>query len=184
MVMDRPFILRPWIVLLLFLLVARGPHRSADAMAVDPVASTKLHMQKECFSLRNGETVKEPASLTCPCRQRRSMFGALAACLVATSSARPSHAVQPRNEALCQTGLFENFLEYRCTPVGDIQDEGVAKALLSQEEATTDSLLLKLGSGGSDEMTTNAYSLKEKASDDTNRLSSTMELPNANAERR
>ena len=55
-----------------------------------------------------------------------------------------AHAVQPRNEALCNTGLFEHFLEYRCTPLGNIQDEGQTKALSSQEQVTTDSLLSKL----------------------------------------
>jgi hypothetical protein len=54
-------------------------------------------------------------------------------------------ALQPRNEPLCSTGLFENFMEYKCTPIGDIQDEGIGKDLTSIEIETTDSLLSKLG---------------------------------------
>jgi hypothetical protein len=54
-------------------------------------------------------------------------------------------ALQPRNEPLCSTGLFENFMEYKCTPIGDIQDEGMSKDLTPAEVAATDSLLTKLG---------------------------------------
>jgi hypothetical protein len=54
-------------------------------------------------------------------------------------------ALQPRNEPMCSTGLFEHFMEYKCTPIGDIQDEGISKELTSVEEQTTNSLMLKLG---------------------------------------
>mmetsp|Transcript_19781 Transcript_19781/g.25468 ORF Transcript_19781/g.25468 Transcript_19781/m.25468 type:complete len:169 (-) Transcript_19781:311-817(-) len=57
----------------------------------------------------------------------------------------PAQALKPRNEALCNTGLFENFLEYRCTPIGNIADEGLGKDLTAKEQASTDSLMSKLG---------------------------------------
>lgn len=56
----------------------------------------------------------------------------------------PANAIKPRNEALCNTGLFENFLEFRCTPLGNIEDEGYSKAMSKREQAMTDSLLSKL----------------------------------------
>jgi hypothetical protein len=56
-----------------------------------------------------------------------------------------AYALKPRNEALCGTGLFENFLEYRCTSIGNIQDEGYTRPLTDQETQSTDSLLSKLG---------------------------------------
>lgn len=62
--------------------------------------------------------------------------------LTPTSAA---YALQPRNELFCSTGLFEHFMEYKCTPIGDILDEGVSKELTNVEEQTTDSLLSKLG---------------------------------------
>ena len=55
-----------------------------------------------------------------------------------------ANALQERNEALCSTGFFTNIWQYKCTVVGDIEDEGVAKELSSDDERTVDSLLSKL----------------------------------------
>jgi hypothetical protein len=60
--------------------------------------------------------------------------------------------LQPRNEPLCATGLFEHFLEYKCTPIGDIQDEGVPRAWTAAEVAATESLLSKLGVAASSDI--------------------------------
>ena len=53
-------------------------------------------------------------------------------------------AVKPRNEQLCGTGLFTNYLEYRCTELGDISDEGQRTSFSAKEEGAADSLLGKL----------------------------------------
>lgn len=58
---------------------------------------------------------------------------------------RPSNALKPKNENLCGTGLFEHFQEYRCTPIGNILDEGVSKDLTESDAGLTDSLMGKLG---------------------------------------
>lgn len=80
--------------------------------------------------------------------RRRYLLGYLIASVgMVDLSGLPAHAVKPRNEALCNTGLFENFLEYRCTPIGNIEDEGQSRAMSSQEQAATDSLLSKLSLG-------------------------------------
>lgn len=93
------------------------------------------------------------------------------ATIVNIFTAQPSWAVKPRNEALCGTGLFTNFLEYRCTDLGDISDEGQNTSFSSSNDAgTADSLLNKLNLGlddtfqrttdGEDEARTNTRSEK------------------------
>jgi hypothetical protein len=81
--------------------------------------------------------------------KRRVVCGAafISTIMLCVGKATPdvAMALQPRNEPLCSTGLFENFMEYKCTPIGDIQDEGIGKDLTSMEIETTDSLLSKLG---------------------------------------
>lgn len=57
-------------------------------------------------------------------------------------------AVQPRNELLCGTGFFTNIWQYKCTDLGDIEDEGKIKAMSVEEEAKMDSLMGKLGMAG------------------------------------
>ncbi|KAG7363197.1 hypothetical protein IV203_026557 [Nitzschia inconspicua] len=73
---------------------------------------------------------------------------------VATAGAlslQPAWALKPRNEALCGTGLFTNFLEYRCTDLGDISDEGQKTSFSNTNDAgTADSLLSKLNLGVED----------------------------------
>ena len=54
-------------------------------------------------------------------------------------------ALKQKNEALCGTGFFEHIYEYKCTSIGDIEDEGTSKELSSAETAVTDSLMGKLG---------------------------------------
>ena len=51
----------------------------------------------------------------------------------------------PKNEILCNTGLFENFQEYRCTSLGNISDEGKVKEIDAKEQGSMDSLLSKMG---------------------------------------
>jgi len=55
----------------------------------------------------------------------------------------PAGAVKERNEALCNTGFFTNIAQYRCTPVGNIWDEGQKTSLSVEEEGATNSLLSK-----------------------------------------
>jgi hypothetical protein len=54
--------------------------------------------------------------------------------------AGPAWALKPRNEALCGTGLFTNFLEYRCTDLGDISDEGQKTSFSNSNEAVPPTL--------------------------------------------
>lgn len=55
-----------------------------------------------------------------------------------------TYALQERNEALCGTGFFTNIWQYKCTDLGDIEDEGKAKELSDEDQGTVDSLLAKL----------------------------------------
>mmetsp|Transcript_15952 Transcript_15952/g.36801 ORF Transcript_15952/g.36801 Transcript_15952/m.36801 type:complete len:207 (-) Transcript_15952:347-967(-) len=57
----------------------------------------------------------------------------------------PASALKEKNESLCGTGFFEHIYEYKCTAIGDIQDEGVSKAMSQEETGVTDSLMGKLG---------------------------------------
>jgi len=73
-------------------------------------------------------------------------------------AAPPAHAVQPRNEALCNTGFFTNIGQWYCTPIGNIADEGKSGDLSKQDDETADSLMSKLGvseSTSSDEKKSN-----------------------------
>jgi hypothetical protein len=56
---------------------------------------------------------------------------------------RSAWAVQERNEALCGTGFFTNFMEYRCTELGDISDEGLPGSLSDSQSERADALLSK-----------------------------------------
>eukprot|EP00553_Chaetoceros_curvisetus_P000922 CAMPEP_0204629808 /NCGR_PEP_ID=MMETSP0717-20131115/18954_1 /ASSEMBLY_ACC=CAM_ASM_000666 /TAXON_ID=230516 /ORGANISM="Chaetoceros curvisetus" /LENGTH=97 /DNA_ID=CAMNT_0051646851 /DNA_START=84 /DNA_END=377 /DNA_ORIENTATION=+ len=67
-----------------------------------------------------------------------------------TANPSPANALQKRNEALCGTGFFEHFNEFRCTAIGDISDEGGAKRLNENESIAADSLMGKLGLSTSD----------------------------------
>jgi hypothetical protein len=53
------------------------------------------------------------------------------------------NALQERNDALCGTGFFTNIWQYKCTVVGDIEDEGTPKDLSAEEKDTVDSLMSK-----------------------------------------
>jgi len=80
-----------------------------------------------------------------PTIKRRSILAtALLLPSVIVIGATPVRAVKPRNEALCDTGLFDNFLEYRCTPLGNIEDEGAGRKMSESEESATNSLMSKL----------------------------------------
>lgn len=65
--------------------------------------------------------------------------------LAGLAAPTPAHALKKRNEALCGTGFFEHIYEYKCTAIGDIQDEGYSKALNQAESGLTDGLMGKLG---------------------------------------
>jgi hypothetical protein len=62
--------------------------------------------------------------------------------------ANEAQAVKPRNEMLCGTGFFTNIWQYKCTDLGDIEDEGKIKAMSAEEEAKMDTLMGKLGMPG------------------------------------
>jgi hypothetical protein len=46
---------------------------------------------------------------------------------------------------LCATGWFEHFLERKCTPIGDIQEDGMPQDLTPAQVATTDSFTFETG---------------------------------------
>ena len=67
-------------------------------------------------------------------------------------------ALKQKNEALCGTGFFEHIYEYKCTSIGDIEDEGTSKELSSAETGVTDSLMGKLGFDTDDVIESTDYS--------------------------
>ena len=52
--------------------------------------------------------------------------------------------VDERNELLCGTGFFTNIYQYKCTEIGDIENEGKSKDLSSSELSSVSSLMDKL----------------------------------------
>jgi len=80
-----------------------------------------------------------------PVMERRGLFAtAFATSSLLLLAVTPAEAVKPRNAALCDTGLFDNLMEYRCTPLGNIEDEGTSRNLSEKEESAADSLMSKL----------------------------------------
>jgi hypothetical protein len=125
---------------------------------------------KALTSPNSKATPNLPTLPTCWCQPRRSLLlSGLGGCLTAAAlSLQPSPspplstlpafqhgssnlafvprsawAVQERNEALCGTGFFTNFMEYRCTELGDISDEGLPGALSDSQSERADALLSK-----------------------------------------
>lgn len=99
--------------------------------------------------------------------RRALLLASLSTLAVATAHTYPAAAVKPRNEALCSTGLFDNFMEYRCTPIGNIQDEGQSKDMTSTENASTDSLMSKLGL--SNDETSSAIGIADESTSNGNK---------------
>ena len=86
-----------------------------------------------------------------------------------------AEALKPKNEALCGTGFFEHIYEYKCTGIGDIEDEGNAKGMSKSETGISESLMGKLGlpaeesidtklrnDNTNEDITNNSRNLKEK----------------------
>lgn len=106
--------------------------------------------------------------------RRALLLASLSTLAVATAHAYPAAAVKPRNEALCSTGLFDNFMEYRCTPIGNIQDEGQSKDMTSTESASTDSLMSKLGL--SNDETSSAIGIADDSTSNGKKSSGSMSI--------
>ena len=66
-------------------------------------------------------------------------------CITTTITKQEAQALQERNEALCGTGFFEHFNEFKCTAIGDISDEGTTKELSEKDVERVDGLMGKLG---------------------------------------
>ena len=60
-----------------------------------------------------------------------------------------ANAIDERNELLCGTGFFTNIYQYKCTEIGDIENEGKSKDLSSSELSSVSSLKDKLESTSS-----------------------------------
>jgi len=82
---------------------------------------------------------------SCHQQQRRAFLTIGISCCLPFFAPSPSHALQKKNEALCGTGFFEHFNEFRCTAIGDISDEGNSRKLKDDEVNATDSLMSKMG---------------------------------------
>mmetsp|Transcript_36946 Transcript_36946/g.66455 ORF Transcript_36946/g.66455 Transcript_36946/m.66455 type:complete len:172 (+) Transcript_36946:29-544(+) len=61
-----------------------------------------------------------------------------------------AHALQQKNEALCNTGFFTNVGAWYCTDIGNIGDEGKPKPLSGDAETSVDSLMSKFDLDGGD----------------------------------
>ena len=102
------------------------------------------HVSPQPSSLKNINNHNQPNSST----NRRSFLSLPSVLLLSSSSLSffPSNAnaLKPKNDALCGTGFFEHIYEYKCTSIGDIEDEGKTKEMNSNEVGLTDSLMGKL----------------------------------------
>jgi len=104
---------------------------------------------------------------------RRTTILATAALLVPYATVMvpsPALALKPKNEALCGTGFFEHIYEYKCTAIGDIEDEGTSRVMSKDENGLTDSLMGKLGFDNNDDASQpqqQSSSLTDKKSETT-----------------
>ena len=80
-----------------------------------------------------------------PSMDRRSALLATVATTVVAVAPSPALALKAKNEGLCGTGFFEHIYEYKCTAIGDIEDEGYSKSMSNAESGMADSLMGKLG---------------------------------------
>jgi len=96
---------------------------------------------------QNQEANQETDSLASSRRNALLRVGSIAfvATLMPVVTPFPVLALKQKNEALCGTGFFEHIYEYKCTAIGDIQDEGMSKTMSQAETGVTDSLMGKLG---------------------------------------
>lgn len=98
-----------------------------------------------CFS--NGHSLALPSKFS-----RRVFLSQISAFgLVA-----PAKALQNKNDALCGTGFFTHIYEYKCTEIGDIEDEGASKGLSSTEESSIDGLMSKFDLGSVETQSTDS----------------------------
>ena len=72
--------------------------------------------------------------------------------------------VDERNELLCGTGFFTNIYQYKCTEIGDIENEGKSKDLSSSELSSVSSLMDKLELSSSSSSTTGSTDSDSTAS--------------------
>ncbi len=100
-------------------------------------------------------------------------FVPMAISTVLTNNPTPAQALKPKNDALCGTGFFEHIYEYKCTAIGDIEDEGKTKKMNSNEIGITDSLMGKLNisddlSGSTDSILSESKNSRSKSNRNNN----------------
>ncbi len=100
--------------------------------------------------------------------RRTAVLGGLAAAFAVIPS--PAHALKQKNEGLCGTGFFEHIYEYKCTAIGDIEDEGYSKGLSQAETGLTDSLMGKLGVDSGDAFDESSSSNNKKNDSKANKI--------------
>ena len=120
-------------------MVVAGAHAFVTPLAKTGLAPTTLGMAEDPV---RDFFVENDSSLD----RRTALLGGLSAAAAALACGpSPAHALKQKNEALCGTGFFEHIYEYKCTAIGDIEDEGYSKGLSQAETGLTDSLMGKLG---------------------------------------
>lgn len=104
---------------------------------------------------------------------------ALAVTLPFVVSPSSALALKQKNEALCGTGFFEHIYEYKCTAIGDIEDEGTSKSLSQAEYGVTDSLMGKLGFDTGDVIESiDSYDETKKKTDNKSKKGNTVAIKN------
>lgn len=144
----------------------------ADAFAKPAVKTTlaprPLGVAKNPFpELSKDNELSEDNDSTCMMDRRTVFLGFATAAAAMLPS--PAHALKQKNEALCGTGFFEHIYEYKCTAIGDIEDEGYSKGLSQAESGLTDSLMGKLGVDSGDAFGDATESSSKKSDSKTNK---------------
>jgi hypothetical protein len=114
--------------------IMRNPSRQSQTQAA---SQSSRKQQEELFVVDRRTALVATATLMLP--------------FVTVIAPSPALALKPKNEALCGTGFFEHIYEYKCTAIGDIEDEGTSRAMSKDENGLTDSLMGKLGFDNSED---------------------------------
>lgn len=133
--------------------IMRNRSRQSQTQAA---ASQSSRKQEELFAIDRRTTLLATAALLLP--------------FATVMAPSPALALKPKNEALCGTGFFEHIYEYKCTAIGDIEDEGTSRVMSKDENGLTDSLMGKLGFDNNDDASQpqqQSSSLTDKKSETT-----------------
>jgi hypothetical protein len=119
---------------------SHNPSVSISAISTSATEATEATEASTSSTTTTTTTTNRRSFLSLP-----SLLILPAATIAMTVDPKDANAIKPKNDALCGTGFFEHIYEFKCTAIGDIEDEGSSKKMDSNEVGISDGLMGKLG---------------------------------------